>query len=66
MSRYPPQNRCPADPRAAAGGPGTRDGVHLPPVTGVQGENVRHLDVDPGQLQVAARQRPAPFELNKV
>lgn len=52
LSGYYSQDLGRPDSSPAAGGPRLRDGVHLPPLTGVQREDVRHSHVDPGQLQV--------------
>ena len=55
VSGHPPQGAGPADPPADAGGPGSRDGLRVPPLPRLQGEDVRHPHVDPGQLQASAR-----------
>lgn len=46
------QDHRPPDSGPASGAPRLGDGVHLPSFAGVQGEDVRHSHVDPGQLQV--------------
>lgn len=55
MSGHRAQGAGPADPPTAAGAPGSRDGLRVPPLTRLQGEDVRHPHVDPGQLLASDR-----------